>query len=402
VRNARKMSRNVVAGMIGTGLVLLGLVAGPVEARSIRAKQELERTGIDPDARGKVAVKIKSRRGELEGELEIKVQRLDGGATFEVVLDGVRIGNLTTTPRGTGKARFRTRQRRDDQLLGADPRGLPLAVRNDAGDAVLDADLVATALDGSDVRCCIPDDSGPECEDRTVEECALAGGVDLGPGSCLPNPCDDGTPPAPGDDIVCCLPDDSGPECEDRTPAQCSAQGGINLGPGTCVPNPCTATTPSVPGTVQCCLPDDSGTECEDRTDTECTAQGGVTVGTGLCVPGACDGVVPPGGGANATVRVECERRSDRSKVSVDGNGLVAATYQARVVSGGNEATAPARGTIGDEVEFDFDSDGGDIAAGATPIAAGFIQGTPPTVTGSLLGADGSVVAEATVTCRVK
>jgi hypothetical protein len=142
---------------------------------------------------GMVAVKIKRRRGELEGELELKVQRLASEGIFEVVLDGVRIGSLTTNRRGAARVRFRTRR----------------------------------------------------------------------------------------------------------------AQGGVNLGPGTCAPNPCTA-------------------------------------------------------------------------------------------------TMPARATIGDEVEFDFDSDGGDIGEGAPPIAAGFIQGTPPTVTGRLLGPDGGVVAEATVPCQVR
>ena len=37
-------------------------------------------------------------------------------------------------------------------------------------------------------------------------------------------------------DVVCCLPDDSGPECEDRTAAQCAAEGGVNLGAGSCLP----------------------------------------------------------------------------------------------------------------------------------------------------------------------
>lgn len=46
------------------------------------------------------------------------------------------------------------------------------------------------------------------------------------------------TSPEP-QDIRCCIPDDSGPECEDRTPAECAARGGVNLGAGSCTPNPC-------------------------------------------------------------------------------------------------------------------------------------------------------------------
>jgi hypothetical protein len=36
--------------------------------------------------------------------------------------------------------------------------------------------------------------------------------------------------PEPDGDIRCCVPDDGGPECEDRTPAECAARGGVNLG----------------------------------------------------------------------------------------------------------------------------------------------------------------------------
>src|SRR5262249_28403829 len=156
------------------------------------------------------------------------------------------------------------------------------------------------------------------------------------------------TPPPPGNDIRCCIPDNSGPECEDRTLAECSAQGGVNIGPGSCTPNPC--------------------------------APGASTTTTTLPGPGAGGGVV----------LVRCERRSDRSKVSVDGNDLSAGSYSARISSGSNTAMSGLQPTVGDEVEFDFDSDRGDIAAGATPIAADFIQGSPPQVTGQILDAGGA------------
>jgi hypothetical protein len=48
------------------------------------------------------------------------------------------------------------------------------------------------------------------------------------------------------------------------------------------------------------------------------------------------------------------------------------------------------------QAEFDFDSDGGDIAAGATAIPAAFIQNL--VVTGQILQ-NGAVVAEATANC---
>jgi len=342
----------------------LAVLAPAAEAKRGNIRQGLVTTGVDPDAAGRVKVQIRDRPRGLQGRLEVRARKLDGLQTFDVTLDGVRIGSFTTRRSGSGKVRFDTRPRGNGRLLGADPRGKTAAVVNDQGAVVLQAAISASTIDPNDVRCCLPDDSGPECEDRTAAECAAAGGVDLGPGSCLPNPCSGATPaPAADTDIRCCLPDDSGPECEDRTAAECSAQGGINVGAGSCLPNPClpvTPTTTTLPGTV---------------TTTTLPATAGV-------------------------VRVTCERRPDRSKVSVDGNDLGAGNYRARITSGENIATSGLQPTVGDEIEFDFDSERDDIAAGATAIAEGFIAGAPPQVTGQILDPAGTLVAQATVTCE--
>ena len=106
-----------------------------------------------------------------------------------------------------------------------------------------------------------------------------------------------------------------------------------------------------------------------------------------------------------ANVRVRCEKRADRSKISVDGNDLVAAQgpFTATATSGTNpvnSATAGPKAAIGDEAEFDFDSNANDVAAGATRISASFIQGN--TVLGEIINAQNTVVASATVSCRVK
>ena len=100
-----------------------------------------------------------------------------------------------------------------------------------------------------------------------------------------------------------------------------------------------------------------------------------------------------------ASVRVRCETRANRSKISVDGNDLAAGSYTATVTSGANTKTAGAKTAVGDEVEFDFDSNANDVAAGATSISPSFIQGD---VTGSILNASGATVASSTVGCRVK
>ena len=81
-------------------------------------------------------------------------------------------------------------------------------------------------------------------------------------------------------------------------------------------------------------------------------------------------------------LRVKCEKRgTTRSKASIDGKGLASGSYYAVLEALNGQAvtltaqSAPAN-TIGDEVEFDFDSNANDIAEGATAIAANFISGT--------------------------
>jgi len=105
-----------------------------------------------------------------------------------------------------------------------------------------------------------------------------------------------------------------------------------------------------------------------------------------------------------ATIRVQCEQRGvQRAKISIDGNNLapVAGLYRAQVVlaSGLGAATSAGASLIGDEVEFDFDSNPADIAAGATAIPNNFIDGN---VIGKILAPDGTTVISDTVACRIR
>ena len=74
-----------------------------------------------------------------------------------------------------------------------------------------------------------------------------------------------------------------------------------------------------------------------------------------------------------ADVQVTCEKRSNRSRASVDGENLKRGSYRAVLTSGTKVSRSDYAPTIGDEVQFDFDSNPNDIADGATPIAPGFI-----------------------------
>jgi len=293
------MKKSAIIALAVVTIVGVALRPTAASARSETDKGSLASTGVDDDASGDAKLVVKNKS---DGKFEIKGKKLDRNATYEVLADGVLVGQFTTGNGGSGRLRFRSHPHSKDVLLGFDPRGALIVVRNAAGQ-----DVLAVQLADND---------------------------DLSDG-----------------DVICCIPEDSGPECEDRTPAQCAIEGGVNAGAGTCTPNP-------------------------------------------------CESIPPPS--ANATVTIKCEVRSNRSRISVDGNNLARGSYQATATSGANSATASAKPTVGDEVEFDFDSDGGDIAAGATAIDAAFIQGTPPQVTGTIVTLSGGVVAQATVDCVAK
>ena len=99
-------------------------------------------------------------------------------------------------------------------------------------------------------------------------------------------------------------------------------------------------------------------------------------------------------------IRVRCERRSGRSKASVDGNRLAAGRYRATIISGANSATSRLGTAVGGQVEFDFDSNPNDVASGATRISATFIQGGR--LTGQIKNSAGAVILSSTVACEVR
>jgi hypothetical protein len=269
------------------GALALGvlMVSGRPATAGERIKHELMPVA-DANARGLARLTLKASD---DGRFELRVRNLDANTTYEILVGGVRVGTLSTRGAGSGSARFRSRPRGHDQLLGFDPRGQIITVRSAAGEDVLVGTVpaVSTGTASDQVVCCIPDDQGSECEDRTADECTTQGGTVSTATSCLPNPCAD-APPVDAD-VVCCLPDDTGPECEDRAAAECAAQGGVVVQATSCQPNPCAATPPADADT-RCCLPDDSGAECEDRTPAQCIALGGIDMGPGSCTPNPCAG----------------------------------------------------------------------------------------------------------------
>ncbi|MFZ2508841.1 MAG: hypothetical protein WAW79_10280 [Steroidobacteraceae bacterium] len=102
-----------------------------------------------------------------------------------------------------------------------------------------------------------------------------------------------------------------------------------------------------------------------------------------------------------ADVIVTCEKRSSRSRASVDGSGLVQGSYRAVLKSGGTAVRSAFAPAIGDEAEFDFDSKPIDIAEGATPIPANFI--VDGRVKGYLVNESGQRVTPVVLAiCRIR
>lgn len=105
-----------------------------------------------------------------------------------------------------------------------------------------------------------------------------------------------------------------------------------------------------------------------------------------------------------ATIRVQCEKRTNRARASVDGKDLADGAYTAQIVSGGQTAQSQAQTARRGEVEFDFksrkdDDDGGKDSL--TVIPATFIADDGQ-LTGKILDASGATVASDTVACRIK
>ena len=283
-------------------LAAMALVPSDAAARSVR--QELHPTGVAQNARGRAIVSIHRAGKHMRGKMLVVGHNLSRNATFGVSVAGVHIGAFATNAAGSGAARFSSHPTGHRQFLGVDPSGKRLEVSDDQGEDVLESEM-PDDTEAGDIQCCLPDDDGTECEETSPDECTAENGTNMGTGSCFPDPC---PTTAPQEDIVCCVPDSEEPECDETSAAEepecdetsaaeCAAENGVNLGSGSCDPNPCAPSPPA--NVVQCCVSEgDQGEregeqeteapECEELTADHCTAEGGTAIGTGSCDPNPC------------------------------------------------------------------------------------------------------------------
>jgi hypothetical protein len=287
----KRMALGVALG----GAMLLGI--GTARAtRAVRVRTTLVPTPKAPKARGRT--KLLLRRG-AHGTFVVVARGLAPHATFDVVVGGVKVGTLVTGRAGAGTLKLSTSPHGNELLLGIDPRGSQIAVRDDAGDD----DLVGEepADDSASGACCLRDHEGEtECEDVPAAACAAAGGTPAPVASCLPDPC---TTTPPGDEaIVCCVAssthgdftdEDPEVECEDvGSPADCASRGGAVVQGTSCDGNPCAPTPPAT--RVACCLMTDEGSdECAMLTAERCTAQHGTVAAASSCDAHPCGSDAP-------------------------------------------------------------------------------------------------------------
>ena len=309
IERAIRWQQGALRVVVG-GMALL-VATSALASSNAKLNTKLAPTANAPAARGKAQLNLKAGKG---GRFAVVGARLTPDHSYDVVVGGVKVGSFTTNGGGGGRLRFSTKPHGSDAVLGFDPRGMSVSVRDaDTGDDELVADLPDDAP--GDGACCIASshdgESETECEDISSDACTAAGGTVAASASCLPDPC--ATTP-PSGTTVCCTnethDDESESECEDEvSDADCAAAGGMVVQAASCDPNPCQATPP--PDQFACCIAHSSdgghgghggdgggeneGPECEVKSADACAAAGGTTTTATSCTPDPCNAGSPSG-----------------------------------------------------------------------------------------------------------
>jgi hypothetical protein len=328
----RAVSRKLVlraAGVvvITTALTLVGAAArGMFAAGAGRVNTQLAATGAASSASGRASLNL---RAATKGRFMLWARHLRSGGSYDVIVGGVKVGAIQTNRIGSGLASFSTTPRGKTALLGFDPRGSTLLVRDSSTGT---DDLVGSIPDDNPGAgaCCLTNSHGEvECEDLSPTDCTTAGGTtpmitnpdgsQIPVTSCLPDPCGSTQPPSTS--TVCCInsthDDGTETECEDDAESDCATRGGTMVQAPSCDPNPC---QPAPPVNVSACCKQDSGdsseTECEVMSGDACIADGGTPNAATSCDPNPCPAPTPAPGtsaccipqtGDDSTEALECE-----------------------------------------------------------------------------------------------
>src|SRR5690349_10621525 len=156
------------------GMLAAVIIALPVHAGAkTHIVQPLSPTVHAPGASGTAKLVMKSG---TQGRFSVRARHLAAGKSFDVVVNGVKVGTLATGATGGGIARFSTSPHGHNALLGFDPRGNHVEVRDSGtGDDDLDSDMPDDNGDSA-IGCCLGNKDGEtECEDLTAAECGAQG-----------------------------------------------------------------------------------------------------------------------------------------------------------------------------------------------------------------------------------
>jgi hypothetical protein len=174
---------------------------------------------------------------------------------------------------------------------------------------------------GTGTSCCAPCPGGTQCCVQSSAmgafdacilvspaECTAQSGIDVGAGSCDPNPCPpvvttstSTTAPTSSSTTVtvtstttttepttqCCVQGSAMgafDNCALLTASACATAGGINVGSGACDPNPCPPSTTTTTMIDRCCVDG----ACLRINPPGCFDAGGTPIGDGSCDPNPC------------------------------------------------------------------------------------------------------------------
>jgi hypothetical protein len=279
--------RSVRWAVAALAAVAISTMAASATAKT-SIRQTLRATAHAPGASGLAKATLKTGS---DGRFSIKARRLPAAQTFDVIVNKVKVGTLVTGPGGSGVAKFSTSPKGRVMMLGFDPRGAQIAIRDETGDDDLDGDMPDDNPDSA-IGCCLgsQEDGETECEDVTAADCMAKGGTPTTATGCIPDPCGSNPPPT---GTVCCIATNSaGASVDDDPEVECeedvAACTGTVVQATSCDPNPCQPTPP--PQIVICCVSDGSESECEEVTPDQCMGPNDTVSTATSCDPDPCGG----------------------------------------------------------------------------------------------------------------
>jgi len=136
--DARALTRRMRGGAVAAvavGLAIAGAAGMAAAAhghRTVHVKQVLAAVG-GGTGKGQLLLVVHTGKTALDGSLDVGVRHLGRRSQYEVLVDGVHVGGITTNGGGNGHARFRTTPKGHALVLGVDPRGKQVVIRDADG-----------------------------------------------------------------------------------------------------------------------------------------------------------------------------------------------------------------------------------------------------------------------------